>query len=67
LADNKIAGGLEALAAAQLEALTTLDLSNNRISQLATLEPLVRSCCYGQADAAVETAADNTDRSAWHG
>ena len=42
LADNKIAGGLEALANAHVDALTTLDLSNNRIATVATLEPLVR-------------------------
>jgi len=42
LTDNKIAGGLEALAAAGLAQLSFLDLSNNRISNLETLNPLVR-------------------------
>ncbi|KAJ3075186.1 hypothetical protein HK102_005658, partial [Quaeritorhiza haematococci] len=41
LMDNKISGGLEALTEAELNNLTYLDLSNNRIADLELLKPLV--------------------------
>lgn len=40
LSDNKLTGGLEALADAKLEKLIHLDLSGNKINDLSALEPL---------------------------
>ena len=40
LSDNKNAGDLEALTAAQLHQLTELDLSNNKLPTLASFKPL---------------------------
>nr|XP_029117612.1 acidic leucine-rich nuclear phosphoprotein 32-related protein 1-like [Elaeis guineensis] len=42
LSDNRIAGGLEFLVEAGLDALRDLDLSNNRIQSLDDLAPLAR-------------------------
>lgn len=42
LSDNRIAGGLEHLASAQLTSLTDLDLSNNRLARLRDLAPLAQ-------------------------
>ena len=40
LSDNRIAGGLEALAAAKLDQLSELDLSNNKLASLPSFKPL---------------------------
>ena len=40
LSDNRIAGGLEALAAAKLDQLSELDLSNNKLASLPAFKPL---------------------------
>lgn len=42
LADNKLSGGFEALAEADLQNLVRLDLSGNFITNLDVLRPLVR-------------------------